>query len=243
MLTWKTVPGTGGCVTFPELDRIAHFIHLVTLRQPPRTAVEESNTRVLAGEGIDLSAVVLLRQVHSDKTLVLGDPGAIAATDRTVGPADGVIATKPGLFPVIRTADCVPVVAVAPRTRAVGLFHAGWRGTRSRVVEKGLAELLSVARVPSKDVILAIGPCIRACCYEVGAEVHAEFEEAGFGRDCVQANGHLDLVEATRIQARRGGVERILDCGICTSCRNDRFYSYRREGTAHRTWTVAGFVQ
>jgi len=241
MSIWKNVQGTGGCVTFPELDRIHHFTHLITLRQPPGAPVEESNARVLAGRGIEPSAAVFLRQVHSDTTVTVASIEELPEDDRKAGPADGIIAAKPGLFPVIRTADCVPVVAVAPRAQMVALFHAGWRGTRSRIVEKGLAEFLRVARTPQDDILLAIGPCIRKCCYEVGSDVRAEFAAAGWGPACFTADGRLDLVEATRIQANRCGVERVLDCGLCTSCRNDLFYSYRREGTAHRNWTVAGF--
>jgi polyphenol oxidase len=93
------------------------------------------------------------------------------------GPAgDGMITNTPGLLLAIKTADCVPVLVADAKRHVVGAFHAGWRGTVARVVEKGVGEMRRQFGSQPRDLRAGIGPCIRKCCYAVGAEVRAEFD-------------------------------------------------------------------
>jgi YfiH family protein len=89
---------------------------------------------------------------------------------------DGLITNVLGLLLAIKTADCVPVVIADTKRRVVGAFHAGWKGTVARIVEKGVGEMRRQFGSVPCDLRAAIGPCIRRCCYQVGAEVRAEFE-------------------------------------------------------------------
>ncbi len=89
---------------------------------------------------------------------------------------DGMISDQPGLLLAIKTADCVPVLVVDVKRRVVGAFHAGWRGTVARIVEKGVGEMRRQFGSHPQDLRAAIGPCIRGCCYRVGDEVRAEFQ-------------------------------------------------------------------
>ena len=89
---------------------------------------------------------------------------------------DGMITGTPSLLLGIKTADCVPVLVADVKRRVVGAFHAGWRGTAARIVEKGVGEMRRQFKSNPRDLRAAIGPCIRKCCYSVGAEVRAEFE-------------------------------------------------------------------
>jgi YfiH family protein len=89
---------------------------------------------------------------------------------------DGLITNTPGLLLAIKTADCVPVLVSDVKRRVVGAFHAGWRGTVARIVEKGVGEMRREFGCQPADLRAAIGPCVRKCCYRVGEEVHAEFE-------------------------------------------------------------------
>lgn len=114
--------------------------------------------------------LVEVKQIHSAIVQRVDGPTREPAT------GDGLITSTPGLLLAIKTADCVPVLVADVKQRAVGAFHAGWRGTVSRIVEKGIGEMRrSFGSVP-RDLRAAIGPCIHACCYEVGDEVIAEFE-------------------------------------------------------------------
>ena len=87
-----------------------------------------------------------------------------------------MITNAPGLLLAIKTADCVPVLVADVKRRVVGAFHAGWRGTVARVVEKGVGEMRRQFGSAPSDLRAAIGPCVRKCCYAVGDEVRAEFE-------------------------------------------------------------------
>jgi len=113
--------------------------------------------------------LVQLKQIHSS---------VVRRVNVALGeslPGDGLITATPGLLLAIKIADCVPVLVVDVKCRAVGAFHAGWRGTVTRVVEKGIGEMRRQFGSTPRDLRAVIGPSIRQCCYQVGAEVRAEF--------------------------------------------------------------------
>jgi polyphenol oxidase len=114
--------------------------------------------------------LITLRQVHSDIIRFIDSP----LKSPPVG--DGLITSTPGLLLAIQTADCLPIILVDPMRRAVGVFHAGWRGTLKRIVEKGVGEMQRLFNARPHDLRAVIGPGIRACCYEVGEEVREKFE-------------------------------------------------------------------
>ena len=88
---------------------------------------------------------------------------------------DGLLTDTPGMLLGIQTADCLPIILVDVKKKAVGIFHAGWRGTVKRIVEKGIGEMGRYFGTLPGDVKAAIGPGIHGCCYEVGPEVRDQF--------------------------------------------------------------------
>jgi YfiH family protein len=114
--------------------------------------------------------LVQAKQIHSSIVHRIGGLLKSAPT------GDGLITDTPGLLLAIKTADCVPILVVDRKRKAVAAFHAGWRGTAARIVEKGIGEMRRQFRSDPEDLRAAIGPCIRRCCYVVGDEVRAEFE-------------------------------------------------------------------
>ena len=114
--------------------------------------------------------LVTLRQVHSD---IIHFAGSVPET-QLVG--DGLITDTPGLLLGIQAADCLPIILVDPKHRAVGVFHAGWRGTIKRIVEKGVGGMQHCFGSRPRDLKAAIGPGVHGCCYEVGEEVREQFE-------------------------------------------------------------------
>jgi YfiH family protein len=114
--------------------------------------------------------LVAPRQVHSDTILFVEAP----SKSQLVG--DGLITSTAGLLLAIQTADCLPIILVDPKHRAVGVFHAGWRGTLKRIVEKGVGEMRRRFGTRPGDLKAAIGPGIHGCCYQVGQEVRDQFE-------------------------------------------------------------------
>jgi polyphenol oxidase len=114
--------------------------------------------------------LVSLRQIHSDLIhRVEGIPKQPLA-------GDGLITDTPGLILAVLTADCLPVILADRKRRAVGVFHAGWRGTVQRIVEKGVGEMRKHFGSDPSNLVAAIGPGVQACCYEVGEEVRTKFE-------------------------------------------------------------------
>ena len=173
--------------------------------------------------------LVTLRQIHSD---LIHRVDSVPA-EHLVG--DGLITATPGILIAIQTADCIPVMMVDVNKRAVGVFHAGWRGTVKRIVEKGVGEMVRYFGSRARDIRAVIGPGIQGCCYEVGEEVRTQFESqfayaAALFREVkdsdpvrekypllfltARAPGHselpkrifLDLVEANRQQLIAAGV-------------------------------------
>jgi YfiH family protein len=123
-----------------------------------------------ARTGKKLWPLVTMRQVHSD--LIHCVEGVPEQT--LVG--DGLITAVPQLLLAVLTADCIPVILVDTKKHAVGVFHAGWRGTAKRIVEKGVGEMRRCFGTRARDIKAAIGPGVHNCCYSVGEEVRAQFE-------------------------------------------------------------------
>ena len=121
-------------------------------------------------EGQSFWPLISLRQIHSDIILQVES----LSNEQLTG--DGMITATPGFLLGIQTADCLPVIVVDTKRRAVGVFHAGWRGTVKRIVEKGVGEMIRCFGSRPRDLKAAIGPGIQGCCYVVGEEVRAKFQ-------------------------------------------------------------------
>ena len=233
-------------LAFQDLTAIPGFVHAVTTRatdgrRPARQAAcpAAPGAEFLQALGVPSRGLILLKQEHRDEVLAVEAARPAAAGENPS--ADAVVLSSPGWYSAIRTADCLSVLAVEPRRRVVGLVHAGWRGTCKRVTAKALARLLHSSGAAPEDLWVGFGPCIRNCCYEVGEEVRAAYRARGHETRRIFQGRRLDLIEANRLQLEQLGVTRVVDSGLCTSCCNDRFYSYRREKTERRMWTLAGF--
>jgi hypothetical protein len=208
-------------------------LNLGFTKDDSKAAVERNRAAFLRelGVGKEPWPLVTLRQIHSDIIRFVDS----SAESQLAG--DGLVTATPGLLLGIQTADCLPIILVDPKHRAVGVFHAGWRGTVKRIIEKGVGEMRRHFGSRPRDLKAAIGPGIHGCCYEVGAEVRQKFESqfayaAKLFREVeesdpvrekypmlfltARAPGHsvlpkkifLDLVEANRQQLLAVGVPR-----------------------------------
>ena len=114
--------------------------------------------------------LITSRQIHSDLI------HCVSGIPRQPLSGDGLVTNTTGILLAVLTADCLPVILVDTKTRAVGVFHAGWRGTVKRIVEKGVGEMQRWFGARPEDLRAAIGPGIRGCCYQVGPEIMSKFE-------------------------------------------------------------------
>ncbi|MBI4343651.1 MAG: polyphenol oxidase family protein, partial [Candidatus Omnitrophica bacterium] len=167
-------------------------------------------------------------QVHGASVAVLN---RIEGQVPPIAGCDGLWTAEGGLALLIRTADCLPLYFAEPRRGIAGLAHVGWRGLRAGLPARMVSAGMAAYRLIPEDLAVAVGPAIRACCYEVGAEFAALF-----GPHVRRRNGRLtcDLVGAALEQLARCGVRpaRVLDSGLCTACSPRRWFSLRREGQA-----------
>jgi hypothetical protein len=172
-----------------------------------------------------------IKQVHSAECVAGEGRGGV------LGTGDALLENTPGAVVAVKTADCVPVLLVDPVHRAVAAVHAGWRGTVARIAPTAVAAMGARFGTRAGELHAAIGPAIGKCCYEVGAEVAAQFGVSG--------RAHIDLVETLRRQLEAAGVggQRIYVAGLCTKC-GAEFHSFRRDGeAAGRLYSFAGIIE
>ncbi len=163
-------------------------------------------------------------QKHTDKVLLLD------SFEPRIG--DAVITDRKGVLIGVQGADCVPVLLYDRRTHATGTVHAGWRGTAAEILKKTIEAMGDRFSSSPSDIIIAIGPGIRWCCYGVGYEVIEAVEKVTGAGDYFIMKGEkycLDLPTANRHQAVAAGVlpENIWMSDDCTFCQNEKYYSYR----------------
>ena len=165
--------------------------------------------------------LVSLSQVHSDVCLYVREGAG------RLGRGDALITDVAG----VRIGDCVPILLVDMRKRAVAAIHAGWRGTAAAIAAKAVLEFQERFGSTPADLVAAIGPGIGPCCYEVGPEVAVCFGEWFPERNDLEGRTRLDLPEANRRQLVAAGVSgtRIHVAGLCTCCSGGEFYSWRRD--------------
>lgn len=192
--------------------------------------VLENERRALKALGRSPTSGVRLTQVHSRDVVR-------ASRGRTVPPdvhADAVITDDPAATLCLRFADCAPVLMYDPVRQAVGLAHAGWKGTVLKIASATVQAMVDAYDTKPGDLLAAIGPAIGPDHYPVGPEVveavraaYAAHEQLLLYRD---GQFRLDLAAANRQALVDAGVEQIEVTGVCTACQLQDFYSHRGEG-------------
>lgn len=216
---------------FPALKAIPGLQHGFITRVPglavdvDRDAalrrLDHHHAAAMAELGLNHAHMARCRQVHGPDVVVLDEQATVGP--RPLGDADALVTTRRDVALGIYVADCCPVFAVDPRSGALGLAHAGRKGTELGVVPAMLEALLGLAGSAADParLVVQLGPCIRPPFYEVD-----------FAADIVA-------------QCRRFGVpvDRLHDCGRCTHSDPERYYSYRRErGRTGRMLAFAGWI-
>ncbi|MBN1401512.1 MAG: peptidoglycan editing factor PgeF [Anaerolineae bacterium] len=216
--------------------------------------VDANLASIYAALNIDPAQVVTGRQVHGDHV------GLVDYADRgqILDATDALISDAQDTYLLLRFADCVPVLLWDPKRRAVGLVHAGWRGTLAKIAAKAVRTLVTAYGCELSNVRAVIGPSIGPCCYEVGPEVVKAARQAfspplgeGFRDDEPEierlilrpragGKAHLDLWRANALQLRALGLRQIEVAGLCTACHPELFFSHRAE--AGRTGRFAALI-
>jgi polyphenol oxidase len=200
-----------------------------------RACVLQNRARFGQAVGFDPDYLMILRQVHGNRVIVLTEASDLPRVRGT--PGDGLITNRSHLPLAVITADCFPVVLTVPSLPAVGILHAGRKGTAARVVPAAIAVMCNEFDLSAQAVFAAIGPGIGRCCYEVDAASAEPFltqfaADVAVYRPSRPGRLYLDLQQAILLQLCAAGVPstQVWSANLCTACHPEWFYSYRREG-------------
>jgi len=254
---------TGGASVVASGERV---LNLGFAEWDSREAVQKNRGAFQSALGADGFTLVALKQFHS--AVIRFFPSAAAGPSK----GDASLSNATGLLLAVQTADCVPILLVDPKKRAVAAIHAGWRGTLARIAEKTVGQMRMRFGCRPSDMIAALGPAIGGCCYEVGAELVTKFTsqfrdaEEWFdelrtgdepnplqwlnmmppGHQPPPKNVRLDLRKANRAQLLASGLagENVHISDLCTACHPDLLFSYRKEaGGSGRLMSAVGIRQ
>ncbi len=258
-----------GWLTFPAFERLSFLHHAFSTRLggvssgefssmnlsfgrgDPRETVEENYRRFCSAAGFPFESLTASAQDHH--TVVR----RVSASERGVGitrprdreSVDGLITNDPAVTLVTYYADCTPLFFADPVHRAVGLGHSGWRGTVAGMGACMVRRMAVEFGTRPEDLLVAIGPSIGACCYEVDEVVRQEFAQQeeldpdSFFYRAPEGKYRLDLWEANRRILMQAGVlpEHISTAGICTRCNSRLLWSHR--ATGGRRGGLAAFLR
>lgn len=224
-------------------QRMLHFFG--TRHGPQYGGMNGEQGTVKAGDP-DFPVVVAIRQVHGTDVLSIDRP--LKVGQKFFGGHDAVLTNQAGTLLTVQTADCVPVLLMDPARGVIGAVHAGWRGAVHGVVAKSVRNMVERFDAGLASLHVAIGPSAGPCCYEIDTPVMnqmapAVLDDSTILRRTGPGTGRLDLKELIRWQAASLGIagDHIHTVDLCTICRPDLFFSYRREGKVHGSM-VSGII-
>lgn len=210
-------------------------LNLGLSRGEPAERTRENYRRICAAAGLEEASLVMAAQTHTAnvRRVFFADRGE-GLLRREFADVDGLATDERGVTLVTFHADCTPIFLADPRTRAMALLHAGWRGTAAGMAQAGVDFLTRTFGARPQELLAAIGPSAGGCCYEVSDEVAQALAVRG-GACCRPGRpGHqmADLWEANRRQLLDAGVreENLTICGECTVCCPELYYSHRVQG-------------
>jgi len=190
---------------------------------------------------VEREGIYTQTQKHTDTVTVLD-------TDRKPRIGDAIVTRERGIIIGVQTADCLPILVYDTGACVAAAVHAGWRGTASAILRKTIRTMRERFSSSPSEIVIAMGPSIRRCCYEVGYEVLEAVRQATGEGDYFVTRGeryYLDLSAANQYQALSDGIlkENIWISGDCTHCLPDMYYSHRfAKGPTGRQGGFIGIV-
>lgn len=213
-------------------------------------SVTENYKRICKSAGFDFDSLTASAQDHNTfvRAVTSENKGVGIYKPRDLHSVDALITNEKGVTLVTYYADCTPLFFVDTKKKAIGLAHAGWRGTVGRIGEKVVKKMTELYGTNPDDIIAAIGPAISVCCYEVDKPCADNFYALSdldssrfvFPKD----NGKymIDLLETNRQILVAAGVknENITVSDVCTNCNSELLWSHR--ATKGKRGTMSAFM-
>ena len=224
----------------PLLSSDAGVEHFFGTRSEPADLIANVQVGRVTKGSLAFPHLVSLRQVHGTHVVVIDPSFQASPVDLEAG--DALVTDQVNVGLIVRTADCVPILVADLKRRVIAAIHAGWRGAVAGVVPKTLSVLQRRFGSEAETLRVAIGPSIGVCCYEIDSPVIQLLQEAlPSWTNCVDnLNGQKampNLRKFLAIQLSMSGVpeSHLTHADVCTKCRSDLFYSYRRDGRVDGT--------
>ena len=173
--------------------------------------------------------LVQVQQVHGGDIAIVGTDAVRDGGEVMLPAVDGLVTDLPDVALAIYVADCLAIFAACDDGRAIGLAHAGWRGLVAEMPGNLVRAMQEISDCSAGELRIALSPCIRGCCFEVGEEVARHFDHIPGAVDRSRAKPHVDMIAVAKAQLEAAGVspERIEGMDGCTRCDPERFASYR----------------
>ncbi len=188
---------------------------------------------------------IVANQTHSDNIKVIGkiETKGWESLEDAIEDCDALITNEKGIVLTILTADCVPVLLYDSKKKIVAAVHAGWKGTKAKIVAKTVKKMKKVYGCEPENIIAAVAPSIGSCCYEVGEDVARHFFDTADGFRKTGEKYMLDLPFINKKQLLDVGLKEanIEMSDVCTACEVDRYFSHRKEqGCSGRFMSMIG---
>ena len=178
-------------------------------------------------------------QIHSNQVAIVSQAergrGALKENQALRG-IDALVTDQPNVLLTSFYADCTPLLFLDPSREVIALAHAGWKGTLAGIAKNTVRQMQLSFASQVEDILVGIGPAIGACCYQVGAEVADLFKADSIDADKILKRDRadkylLDLQKANKLQLLKLGLKEsnIISSNLCTYCKEELFFSYRRE--------------
>ena len=208
--------------------------------------VLKNRKRLATTIGIPLHHFTIGEQIHSGNvTIIFEESRGKGSTNNkeAINVTDAMVTNVAGICLVILVADCVPILFFDPVQRAIGVAHAGWKGTLEFIAQKTVMAMEKAFGSLAEDIVVGIGPSIGPCCYKVGPDIISQVEiifhtkKEYILNESKSGEGYFDLWKANLDQLLHAGIERknIEMAMMCTCHTSDLFFSYRlRKGSTGR---------
>lgn len=244
--------------TFNNLTEHKNILHLVTKKdttQPYNFSLalhtqEEPTTiiqnRSSINEQFPQMHFIVANQTHSDHITIVRQKKSTWLThleEHAIEDCDALITNQRNIMLTILTADCIPILLFDPKREVVAVIHAGWKGTQKEITFKTVQKMQEQFASHPEDILAGIAPSIGKCCYEVDWNVAKHFEHIENAYEDKGEKQMLDLPHINRVQLLKAGVlsTNIEMSNICTACKVEDYFSYRKEdGCSGRFMSMIG---
>lgn len=183
---------------------------------------------------INFEKVIVPGQIHSSNIEVINKQNE----NNLIEDTDGLITKEKNIVLTVRTADCLPIIFCDEKNGAIGISHQGWRGSLKKMAIK-MVEKMMEEGANRENIKVMIGPGIGLCCYDVDDDRYFEFLEEGYPENIfrtIKGRRHLNLTLLNYLLLIEAGIkkENIDFFPFCTSCNEEKFFSFRRDKHKHK---------